>query len=76
VNNLVSDLPGVAAFQDPNLVNPWGLASSTASPIWVSDNGMGVATAVPEPSTWAVMLLGFAGLGFAFRQSLRKGSFA
>jgi hypothetical protein len=24
---------------------------------------------VPEPSTWAMMLLGFAGLGFAFRRS-------
>jgi hypothetical protein len=34
--NLVSDLPGVAKFLDPNLVNPWGLASSTGSPIWVS----------------------------------------
>jgi hypothetical protein len=32
--------------------------------------------AVPEPSTWAMMLLGFAGLGFAFRQSRRKVSFA
>jgi uncharacterized protein (TIGR03118 family) len=42
--NLVSDLPGVAANVDPNLVNPWGLASSPSSPIWVSDNGMGVAT--------------------------------
>jgi probable HAF family extracellular repeat protein len=29
---------------------------------------------VPEPSTWALMLLGFAGLGFAFRQSRRKVS--
>jgi hypothetical protein len=27
---------------------------------------------VPEPGTWAMMLLGFAGLGFAFRHSLRK----
>jgi hypothetical protein len=35
----------------------------------------GVA-AIPEPSTWAMMLLGFAGLGFAFRQSRRKVSFA
>jgi hypothetical protein len=26
------------------------------------------STAVPQPSTWAMMLLGFAGLGFAFRQ--------
>ena len=33
-------------------------------------------TAVPEPATWAMMLLGFAGLGFAFRQSRRKVSFA
>ena len=35
-----------------------------------------VATAVPEPSTWAMMLIGFLGLGFAFRQSRRKVSFA
>jgi hypothetical protein len=34
------------------------------------------AGAVPEPSTWAMMLLGFAGLGFAFRQSRRRVSFA
>jgi PEP-CTERM motif len=27
---------------------------------------------VPEPGTWAMMLLGFTGLGFAFRHSLRK----
>jgi PEP-CTERM motif len=27
---------------------------------------------VPEPSTWAMMLIGFAGLRFAFRQSRRK----
>jgi hypothetical protein len=34
--------------------------------------GWTVSAAVPEPSTWAMMLLGFAGLGFAFRQSRRK----
>jgi PEP-CTERM motif len=34
-----------------------------------------VNPAVPEPSTWAMMLLGFVGLGFAFR-SRRKVSFA
>jgi hypothetical protein len=28
--------------------------------------------AVPEPSTWAMMLLGFAGLGFAFRHSRHR----
>jgi hypothetical protein len=33
-------------------------------------------TAVPEPATWTLMLLGFCGLGFAFRQSRRRVSFA
>jgi hypothetical protein len=31
---------------------------------------------VPEPATWVMMLMGFAGLGFAFRQSRRKVSMA
>jgi uncharacterized protein (TIGR03118 family) len=42
--NLVSDLPGVAQLQDPNLVNPWGISASAGSPFWVSDNNAGVAT--------------------------------
>jgi uncharacterized protein (TIGR03118 family) len=29
---------------DPNLVNPWGVAESPASPFWVADNGQGVST--------------------------------
>jgi hypothetical protein len=36
----------------------------------------GFLAAVPEPATWVMMLIGFAGLGFAFRQSRRKVSFA
>jgi hypothetical protein len=39
-------------------------------------NFYSVASAVPEPSTWGMMLLGFAGLAFAFRQSRRKVAFA
>ena len=42
--NLVSDVPGMAVTTDPNLVNPWGLARSTTTPWWVSDNGKGVST--------------------------------
>ncbi len=42
--NLVSDLPGIAANQDTNLVNPWGIAASGGSPNWVSDNGTGLST--------------------------------
>ena len=42
--NLVSDLPGMAATIDPNLVNPWGISASPTSPMWVSDNNAGAAT--------------------------------
>ena len=34
-------------------------------------------SAVPEPSTWAMMMLGFAGLGFAgYRKSRKSAAFA
>jgi uncharacterized protein (TIGR03118 family) len=42
--NLTSDLPGVAANQDPNLANPWGIAFSPSSPFWISDNHTGLST--------------------------------
>jgi hypothetical protein len=42
--NLVSDLPGIAAVTDPNLVNPWGISESSASPFWISDNNSGLST--------------------------------
>lgn len=42
--NLVSDLPNIARFQDPNLVNAWGLSHSPAGAWRVSDNGTGLAT--------------------------------
>jgi uncharacterized protein (TIGR03118 family) len=42
--NLVSDTPGVANNTDPSLVNPWGVAFSSSSPFWVSDNASGLAT--------------------------------
>jgi uncharacterized protein (TIGR03118 family) len=41
--NLASDVPGLARVTDPNLVNPWGLASSATGPFWFADNGSGVA---------------------------------
>src|SRR6476646_5924379 len=42
--NLQSDINGIAAHTDPNLVNPWGMAASSGGTIWVSDNGTGVST--------------------------------
>jgi len=50
--NLRSDLPGVATFTDPNLVNPWGMApNSSGTVIWVNDNGTGVSTLYNQDGT-------------------------
>jgi uncharacterized protein (TIGR03118 family) len=49
--NLVSDLPGVAQLQDKNLVNPWGIAESSGSPFWISDNNSGMSTLYNVPGT-------------------------
>lgn len=42
--NLASDIPGLAAHTDPNLVNPWGMSFSATSPFWVSDAGTSKST--------------------------------
>jgi len=42
--NLVSDLPHIAAHQDKNLLNPWGVSFGPNTPFWVSDNNAGGAT--------------------------------
>lgn len=42
--NWVSSIPGNAPEIDSSLINPWGMSSSSASPIWVSDQGAGVST--------------------------------
>jgi hypothetical protein len=63
VPNAGGNLFGINVWTDVNGVNP-GFAAVQPS------------SAVPEPSTWAMMLLGFAGLGFAFRRSRRKVAMA
>jgi uncharacterized protein (TIGR03118 family) len=50
--NFQSDIAGVAQHTDPNLVNPWGMATpSSTGPIWVSDNGTGVSTLYARDGT-------------------------
>jgi uncharacterized protein (TIGR03118 family) len=41
---LVSDLPGHAERLDPNLANPWGIASAPSGPFWICDNHSGMVT--------------------------------
>jgi PEP-CTERM motif len=61
--------------------NLWGTAPGAYS-FWESTpNGYAVTqtggtltvTAVPEPATWVMLLLGFAGLGYAERRNSAKG---
>jgi choice-of-anchor C domain-containing protein len=49
-------------------------ASTTGTAFGAALDNVSV-TAVPEPSTWAMMILGFLGLGFlGYRKSLKSGS--
>jgi uncharacterized protein (TIGR03118 family) len=41
--DLVSDIPGLAALTEPNLVNPWGMSHTATSPIWTSNQGTSTA---------------------------------
>jgi hypothetical protein len=38
------------------------------------DLGVALSNSVPEPSTWAMMLVGFAGLGFVSYRASRRGA--
>ena len=51
----------------------FGAASSVAPQYYSFNDAVSVAiAAVPEPATWAMMLLGFFGLGAALRMSRRR----
>ena len=39
VTNLDSDVAGLAAHVDPDLVNGWGIVAGPTTPWWVADNG-------------------------------------
>src|SRR5262249_23205547 len=59
--NLVSNMPGVAANTDPNLVNPWGIALSASSPFWISDNGSSKLTLYNGAGTPQALVVGVPG---------------
>jgi len=42
--NLVSDVPDIAEHNDPNLINPWGIAVDPNGLFRVANNGFGLAT--------------------------------
>ena len=42
--NLFSNIPGQANTLDPSLVDPWGISFTSTSPVWIANEGSGVAT--------------------------------
>jgi uncharacterized protein (TIGR03118 family) len=42
--DLITNTGASGTAADPDLVNAWGLVSTTTSPFWVSDNGTGLST--------------------------------
>ncbi len=81
--NLVSDLPGVAAHQDPGLVNPWGIAAGPTSPFWVADNGSGLSTLYNGSGTPIPLVVTIPGpsgatgspTGIVFNSGVASGNF-
>ena len=47
--------------------------ASNRDAIAVLDN-VSITAAVPEPATWAMMMLGFGGMGYAMRRKAKAGS--
>jgi uncharacterized protein (TIGR03118 family) len=63
-HNLVSDLPGLADHQDPNLINPWGNAFG-AGPFWLGNNGSGLSTLYDGTGTASSLVVNIPSAGGA-----------
>jgi hypothetical protein len=48
-------------------------AQGTGNPSGLNVEFTSASSGVPEPSTWAMMVLGFAGLGFAGYRKAKTG---
>ena len=57
VKTLLSDIPGLAPVLDPLLVNPWGIAASSSSPFWISNNATSTTQLVKGDVSGAPVVL-------------------
>ena len=73
----VTDACGAVAGANCNTYEFWdGIHPTAAAHMAIADAFVAVAT-VPEPSTWAMMILGFAGIGFmAYRRKSKPALMA
>jgi hypothetical protein len=64
--------PGAYTFEVATGIHTPASGDTPQTPIVSYYNGdVGFQVVVPEPSTWAMMILGFAGLGFAGHRKSR-----
>jgi hypothetical protein len=62
-----------SAYADPYFYISLDFVNASEYSI-VTSRGIGNIIPIPEPSTWAMMLLGFAGLGLAVHRRTRRGT--
>jgi PEP-CTERM motif len=78
LHSFSTDQTGVVSDSSPFSMTIWAQALLTDGAILL-DRGQGevkLASAVPEPATWAMMVLGFFGVGFmAYRRRNQKTAF-
>jgi len=67
-----TDQTGSVSDSDPFSMTIWAQGTLTSGAALLSRGQGEVKLAIPEPSTWAMMALGFVGLGFAGYRRTRK----
>src|SRR6516225_7161387 len=76
--DLTSTFPGVANNTDPNLVEPTGMAFNGTSPIWIANQGAGVATLYSgsgQPQSLVVTVPNSSPTGAVFNSTNSTGPF-
>ena len=67
-------LPQQVAFSASGVSTLTFAATGTSDSLGGYLDNVQLSTAVPEPATWAMMLVGFAGIGFQIRRERKRAS--